>query len=112
MTPGKCLIACHDLANGARYAMLSASGDCTCVPSIPPNYDGVPEDKCNVPCAGYPGQFCGGLNGEVSVYVAECPKGEIRFADHCYFMSDAGDTDIGRHQDACAKKASCHNCIL
>jgi hypothetical protein len=104
MTPSKCLVACHDLANEARYGMISASGACSCIPGIPDTYNGVPEDKCNVPCPGHPGQFCGGSNGEVSVYVAECPAGEVRFSDHCYFESPAGNTNISAHQDACSDK--------
>lgn len=49
------------------------------------------------------GHFCGGDDGEFSVFVAECAGGETRFADHCYFPSPAGSADILKHQDACAE---------
>ncbi len=67
-------------------------------------FDGVQEEKCNAECTGgNMGQFCGGPTGEQSVYIAECPAGETRFADHCYFMSPAGSTTIVKHQDACTE---------
>jgi hypothetical protein len=92
--------------------MLDPIGTCSCIPAIPPSYNGVPEDKCNVPCPGHPGQFCGGPDGEVSVYVAECPAGEIRFADHCYFKSSLGDAGIANHQDDCSIKVSDTFCFV
>ncbi len=73
-------------------------------------FDGVPEENCSSKCPGPSGgSFCGGSDGEMSVYIAECKTGEKRLADHCYFISPLGAGDFKAHQDACAFKVRVFN---
>ncbi|GJP88431.1 WSC-domain-containing protein [Aspergillus niger] len=46
--------------NGASYAATSNSMDCYCGSSLPPSANLVSKSECDVPCPGFPSDFCGG----------------------------------------------------
>lgn len=44
--------------NGASYAATSNSMDCYCGSSLPPSANLVSKSECDVPCPGFPSDFC------------------------------------------------------
>ncbi|GKZ73688.1 hypothetical protein AnigIFM50267_010621 [Aspergillus niger] len=46
--------------NGASYAATSNSMDCYCGSLLPPSANLVSKSECDVPCPGFPSDFCGG----------------------------------------------------
>lgn len=50
-------------------------------------------------------QFCGSTKeGRLSVFVAECPPGRVRFGSSCFFEAAAADMDKEAAVDKCAEE--------
>ncbi|KAL1968085.1 hypothetical protein VTN77DRAFT_2215 [Rasamsonia byssochlamydoides] len=55
-----CVQTCAKL--GKTIAAVTQGSTCFCGDEAPPASDKVADDECNVPCAGYPSEPCGGSN--------------------------------------------------